>query len=53
MTGPAGGTWERCSTDRAQCAQCGTWIINAMAWRYWVGLVAHLAVCDDCAEAKP
>lgn len=50
MTGPAGGTWQECTTDRAQCAACGNWITRARVWRYWVGLVCHLTVCASCAE---
>ena len=50
MTGPAGGTWEQGTTDRAQCAVCGAWVIGRV-WKYWVGLVAHATVCDSCARS--
>lgn len=51
LSGPAGGTWEQGTVDRAQCAVCGSWVVDARAWRYWVGLVAKSTVCTECAES--
>ena len=51
LVGPAGGTWEKGTTERAQCALCGSWVSDhAPVWRYWTGLVCRLTVCTDCAE---
>jgi hypothetical protein len=53
LVGPAGGTWRQGTTARAQCACCGRWVTDDdKVWRYWVGLVARLTVCDDCAKEE-
>jgi len=49
LVGPAGGTWEKGTAARAQCACCGSWVIDAAAWKYWLGLTCKATVCTDCA----
>lgn len=52
LTGPANGEWTH--TDGGEhsgghvCHVCGGRFTTA--WRYFVGLVCHATVCDDCAE---
>ena len=46
------GNWAQGTAARAQCASCGSWVLDGTVWRYWVGPVARLTVCATCAEAK-
>jgi hypothetical protein len=53
LQGPADGAWSRTDAGahggRLFCAVCKTGG-HTKGWRYYVGLVAHVSVCDECAE---
>jgi hypothetical protein len=52
LVGPAGGTWEKGTAERAQCALRGSWVTAAPIWKYWLGLVCKATVCANCAEGS-
>jgi hypothetical protein len=48
LTGPAGGTWQHCDGE-SRCQSCGAQV--TFSWKYWVGIVAHVTLCEACVES--
>ena len=54
LTGPSGGAWFRTDAGehggRLFCGLCQTGG-HHRGWQYYVGLVSHVSICDDCADS--
>lgn len=45
------GHWQEGECAQGYCSTCARRIEGEHVWRWWLGLVAKLTVCCDCAES--